>query len=62
MIFAPLQPVNSNQQYIDECGNKCNSQTEQNEQTRPRTWSESLPEIVYDNLVKLVFSVSSDIK
>jgi hypothetical protein len=35
---------------IDECGNKCNSQTGQNERTQPRTWSESLPEIVRGNI------------
>jgi hypothetical protein len=32
-------------------------QVDSNQQTRPRTWSDSLPDIVRGNLDKLVFSV-----
>ncbi|MDR1922823.1 MAG: radical SAM protein [Planctomycetaceae bacterium] len=51
MLFAKLQQVNSDQQQLaDECGNACKPITEYNEPTKPRTWSESLTEIVHGNM------------
>jgi sulfatase maturation enzyme AslB (radical SAM superfamily) len=50
MELPIIQQIDSSQQLIDEYGNECNSQTEQKEQTQPRTWSESLPEIVRGNM------------
>ncbi|MDR1477817.1 MAG: hypothetical protein LBJ00_02630 [Planctomycetaceae bacterium] len=48
MILETPQQIDSCQQH--ECGCNCDQSTEQNEQTRPQTWIDSMPEIIRGNL------------